>query len=244
MAWSKKRSGRKMRGRRRMNGRKGKATMIKSKTTVVADRAVVKLPYVDYTNYTLNGGGGGVKSYNINSIYDPEPGTINDQPLGFDQWGSFFARYRVFKVDYEATILNLGTNMAGGITAFAGSSIQTDYTALELPYTKRFTCGAAGTGGAPKTVVRGSISLPKLNGLTPAQYKSEASTGATWSSNPGYDTNRLFLSFFPTHAVTDVVNVDVVMRLTYHCELFDRNQLNVSTTRDTPVKQDIEVISN
>lgn len=242
MAWNKKRAPMKKRNWRRKG--KGKLSIAKARTTVLPDKMIVKLPYVDYTNYTLTGGAGGAKKYCLNSIYDPEPGTINDQPMGFDEWGKFYSRYRVFKVDYEATILNLGVNTSGGITATTTTSIQPDYSCLELPYTKRFSLGAAGTGGAPKQVIRGTISLPKLAGLTSAQYKDEATTGATWNTSPGYDVMNLFLSFFPTHSSLDTVNCDVVMRLTYHVELFDRNQLNVSSTAPSSEKIVIENISN
>ena len=76
------------------------------------DRLITKFSYKDNVNLTdvLSFG---TKIFRLNSIYDPDLDLVNGhQPLGYDQWSTFYNKYRVYKAVVRATIMN---NQNGGI---------------------------------------------------------------------------------------------------------------------------------
>lgn len=85
----------------------GKITALK--TATVPDRLVLKMKYVD--NFQLIGAGGASRVFRLNSIYDPDTSVVNGhQPLGYDQWNTFYQKYRVFKAIVTLKAINAGVD--------------------------------------------------------------------------------------------------------------------------------------
>jgi len=76
----------------------------------------VKLPYVGHT--TLTPGTAGVPAYiflRAGSCYDPEYAVGGHQPLGFDQWSTFYNHYTVIGSTLKCTYHTLATTPQGPV---------------------------------------------------------------------------------------------------------------------------------
>ncbi|MEO5351372.1 MAG: hypothetical protein H7836_17280, partial [Magnetococcus sp. YQC-3] len=139
----------------------------------IPDKMLVKLPYTDLQGVTAFGAPNwrAQKSYNVNGLYDPETLAINQQPLYFNEYAGLYSRYRVYKIDYDVTMINTTNSAtAGSLTFAAGNDAPNllDNQQLEQPYSRRFTLGlgSASTSAQSQKRVKGSIFLPRVAGLT------------------------------------------------------------------------------
>lgn len=179
------------------------------------------------------------KSYNINSLYDPETGALNQQNLYFNEYMLLYRKYRVFKVDYAITIWNTTVNSAvTGSISFDEQGNQmgiSDIQQLSKPYSKRFSLAPAGNTGSFKTI-RGSIYLPRVLGLTPEQFRTSVGVDATWGGKDANPSRVIQLSINARNVNPGAVaNLQAEARYTCHCEFFDRDTGVVGT--DAPVEE-------
>lgn len=192
---------------------------------------MVKLPYTDLQS--LTGSLAVQKSYNVNGIYDPETGALNDQNLGFAEYMRLFNRYRVYKVDYQVTLYNVATDSAiAGSLSFSEQGQQMvigDVQQLQLPYSRRFTLAPQGNTGSMKTI-KGSILLPRVTGLTAEQYRTSDYFWGTSSSNPSTVLQMSINAININALVNCGLQCDV--RYTAHVELFER--IDILSSRAPP----------
>jgi len=231
-------------GRARRGGRKIAVARFVQRT--IPDKLMVKLPYTDLQG--LNGSGSSAdnwraqKGYNINSLYDPETGALNQQNLGFQQYMQLFRNYRVYRVDYDVTIINTSMSAVAGSISFnppGGQMDITDIQNLQVPYSRRFTLGLGGSSSSSSAQsmkrIKGSINLPRVCGLTSEQYRT-ASGGEGFAGG---------LSFNPAEIVQMSINVmninnsvqattQLDIRYTCHVELFNRVKVFGS---DAPIEE-------
>jgi len=219
-------------GRARRGGRKISVVRIAQRT--IPDKMIVKLPYADLQG--LNGSGSSSdnwraqKGYNINSVYDPETGALNQQNLGFQQYMALYSKYRVFRVDYDVTIINTSMSAVAGSVSFNPSGAQMDITDiqnLQVPYSRRFTLGLGGSSSSSSAQsmkrIQGSINLPRVCGLTSEQYRTATGPDGFFGyidANPDRIVQMSINCMNINSSVQATVQLDV--RYTCHVELFDR----------------------
>lgn len=232
-------------------GLKSKKPMAKAKMPSVTrisqrtfpDKLIVKLPYTDLQGFNGSGPSSSnyytQKSYNINSLYDPETGALNQQPYGFSEYSSLFKKYRVFKVDYDIVLVNTAPSVVAGSISFARQGYQiaiTDPQQLSAPYSRRFTLGMGATSGTSSAQsmkrIKGSIYLPRVLGYTPEQYRTNDDVVGTIVSNPANVAQLSINCINVNDGVQATIQADV--RLTYHVEWFDR--ITVFGT-DAPIEE-------
>lgn len=227
------------RARRAYNKSRPNVTRVKQRT--IPDKIMVKLPYTDLQGF--NGGGTfnyyAQKSYNINSLYDPETGALNDQNLGFTEWMSIFRNFRVYKVDYDVTLINTSQSAVAGSISFAPQGQQTNIgypQLLQLPYSRRFTLGLGGSSSSSSAKsmvhIKGSIYLPRVLGLTSEQYRTNDRFVGSTSSNPQSIVQMSLNCININQSLQATLQADV--RYTCHCELFNRETI-IST--EAPVEE-------
>jgi len=163
---------------------------------------------------------------NLNSLYDPDRSGIGHQPLGRDQWATWYNRYRVFKVDYVIEFNNLDDSQAATVAVINQNGIPTytDTSAFEQP--GAFVTSVAPVSGMSKKVVKGSVYLPRLNGKTPGAYKANDDTQAQMGANPAEVLTQAIVCA-PVIAASPL-NVGYTIKYVYHCEMFDPNTLGGS----------------
>lgn len=196
------------------------------------DKLRVKLPYTDYYSVACPMGGVGVtRSWNLNSIYDPDRTGIGHQPLGHDEWNNFYSRYRVYGVSYELTMTNLSADnvIAGTIntSSYVPSSSFVDVGTLEQPRSRKLRIG--NREGNSTTTMRGYLKLPPIIGQTNEQYRTSDENVALFSSSPVAQA-CLNLNLLAMNT-TSVAAVTVYIRMVYHVELMDPHPIGISVTK-------------
>jgi len=95
--------------------RKRKSNIV-SINRVFPQEMTVKMVYCAYKNIQPAGGGGiAYYSFWANGIFDPDAAAGGHQPLGHDQWATFYQHYRVLAS--KITVTYLGQNEGGNYPA-------------------------------------------------------------------------------------------------------------------------------
>lgn len=223
--------------------RRSKPSVVRIKQRTLPDKLMVKLPYADLQGF--NGSGTfnyyTQKSYNVNSIYDPETGALNQQNLGFAQYMELYNKFRVYKVDYDVTLVNTSQSVVAGSISFGKQGEQmniTDPQQLSVPFSRRFTLGIGGSSSASSAQsmkrIRGSIYLPRVVGKTSEQYRTNDLYFGTKGSNPSELIQMSLNVININQSVQATIQADV--RYTCHCELYDRDT-SILTGTDAPIEE-------
>jgi len=205
-------------------------TITALKALVVPDRLIVKLPYFNAAVLTAANGVPLDAQYRLNSIYDPDRTGVGHQPLGYDNWNSFYNRYRVFKVGYNIQITNVTAVAAaciGGLTATNGVLGQaTDASAFEQPHCRKFQIG--NSAGTSTKSLKGFINLPYVSGRPVVAYKTDDRYAAPFGMNPE-EALTLALQFLGVDSQIGMT-LHISVKLVYFCELYDPKILTLSST--------------
>lgn len=208
-----------------------------SSAAVRPDRLIVKLPYSENIVLSTGTNGQGMTyTWNLNSIYDPNRTGTGHQPLGYDQWATFYAKYKVFKVAYELTATSTWVNDTGetdagtqcGVLATNGvaAGTFTDGSFYEQPHTQKFSLGAA-AGQGSKTV-RKTIDLSLITGRPKVAYLSDPRYEANFGYNPA-EAMTLTFGAQPNWSGQNL-NMALSIKIIYYVELFDPLILSLSNT--------------
>lgn len=98
--------------RKKRGGRRRQRTNIRRLPgIVIPDRLQVKLPYTQRITLTTAGTPGVATDYVFrgNSPYDPDYTGVGLQPLGFDQWNSFYYRYTCTGSTIKVKFITVGS---------------------------------------------------------------------------------------------------------------------------------------
>lgn len=222
-------SGRKAIVYKRGEKRKGNKRGARSYTAVIAQtgrpqRMLAKLVYFTSGQLANTVGVYQTQQMNLNSLYDPDRSGVGHQPLGRDQWAVWYNRYRVYKVDYVITLINLDPDQPAIVSVINANGIPTwtDESAFEQPgsFVQQLS---PRDGGLSRKVIIGSVNLPRLNGKTSSAYKANDDTQALMGANPAEVLTQSIV-VAPTLAGSEV-NIGYTIKYVYHCELFDPNNL-------------------
>ena len=215
---------RRMRKPRKFFKRKPNYTTTVRNSVSRPQKLIVKLPYFTSGQLASSVGAYSYQIFNLNSIYDPDRSGVGHQPLGRDQWVPFYNRYRVFKVDYVITLTNADPAQPADCVVLNANGVPllTDDSVFEQPGSF-YASLAPRDGGASRKVIKGSVYLPRLNGLTGAQYKADENMQSTQGTNP---VEILTQSIVVAPVITgSEVNVCYSVKYIYHVEMFDPNNL-------------------
>lgn len=220
----------------RRRGYRRKRTTISSlaSATVRPDRLIVKLPYVDtlafndVNNYVT-------KTFNLNSIWDPDRSGVGHSVLGYGTWAQFYGKYRVYKVAYNITFSsavvvngpNPGQADYGytvGLRASNGTGVTVvDSAFFEQPHTRKAMIGPW-SGSSSKTM-KGTLYLPMITGRPSVSYKSDNTYAANFGYNP---TEFITLQLGALQANPALpCSLGVSVKLVYYVELFDATPLTI-----------------
>lgn len=126
---------RKYKGKKKYRTRKPRSTAILNALTpvgqVIAPSAIVNLRFSDFV--TIDPGAATAQSviYRANSVYDPRHAALGTQPLGFDQWSTFYDHYVVTKSTITVRFVPSAVTPVTG-SAIVGLSVQDDATTTAI----------------------------------------------------------------------------------------------------------------
>lgn len=202
---------------RRRHHRGSKLTMVTRQPTLIAPRFITKLKYSDEWVGPSSLGAPLLKTWRINSLFDPDRSVGGHQPYGFDQIAALYHKYRVFAVSWMVDVTpDTGLQSRCIIIPHDGVITSTNRTLLmELP---RAVTKESSLGG-PHIHMRGRIGLPRLRGQTSVEYKGDDENSALITADP---VNELTLCVAVCHAdASTTLNFQARITIIYHCEFFD-----------------------
>ncbi len=211
----------KKRTKYRNYGDKASTTIIRS-PSAITDSTIVALQYS--LNAPINSGvNPGVHIMRGNSCFDPSFTGVGHQPLGFDEWGTFYNNYIVYGCGWVASMLGDGSNvMNAAIVTKPSSTAITDFdTIKERPYSNYAMLGLQGSSNHIRRL-SGYQSTKKMYGLKELS-NSEDVYGAGMTANPSF---QWFIHLYVQHIdrIT-AVTANVEATFTYYVKFFNRKNL-------------------
>lgn len=187
----------------------------------VAPRLITKMKW----NLSFTSVGSTIDQYiNLNSLYQPagNVGVVSHQPYGYDQITPLYNRYRVFAVSYILTATALDGNQ--NTIAVVADNTNAVYTNVQLFGESPRSIIKQVNGNGTQQMIKGRISLPRLNGVTSAQYKSDDRFQSGVTQSP---TEIMCLHIGNWGSLSAGATDTTLFNLTvkYHCEFFDPNRL-------------------
>jgi len=188
--------------------------------TLAPQHMITQLKYISnyQKNLVIGGAAQSFNQYRLNSVWDPDyTNTQGTSCLGLAQWRTLYQRYRVFKLDYVIRLTNLtpDTTITGALVPANYYDASSSVSDFMRPLTRRFQLG--NNAGQNRALIKGSIYLPKLMGVTSAQYKADGTTESGWNGNP-----TMPLSMNIVMQSTNVLSTCAVaaqVDFTYHIEM-------------------------
>lgn len=198
---------------RSMNNRMG---------TMVPDRVRVKLRIMAAN--TLSGAVTLAATFSMNNLFDPFLGGGASQPIGFDQWCSFYQKYQVHASKIIFKYVNLSVTDGMWISIFP-SPISTNVLSVTTcgtqPYSKYKITGPS--SGNDIIVISNYCSCAKIVGRT---IKYDQNFCGTATSNPG---TQLYWQFNgQSLAGATNINANGFIEIYYWCEFWSRFQVDTS----------------
>ena len=217
------------RGRRGRRGSKRRATISRSVTSVASERYLTKLNYSELFAITYAGfGTPGIYQFRVNSIFDPNLTGVGHQPLGHDQLGLIYQRYRVRGMSYNISFANTEAKNAEVMISLRPNAAYSTVieTVRESAYTVYKTMlGEDGTSAAYKRA-KGFAKVSKLRGVARGVVNFDDQYQALIGANPALVPVLTIYVNNQNTAQSLVVNCRV--DLVYYVELFDRLVLEQS----------------
>lgn len=248
MPYKGRRQYRKRRAARRVRrrGQGLRTSIVRVRNSIIPDKMLVKLPYMDYQKVNSAGGNNGnyfQKTYCLNSLYDPEPSALNTFPLGFAEYSQLYQKYRVYAASYEISLWNGSddTSVMGSMyisnQGSTGGSNNLITSWMTQPRARTFTLGNK-SGGQSKITLRGKVALPGYAGLTAQQYKTDTETEGIMGSGGVSPINlvKLFLNLANTNQSVTTALVYATVKIIYHAELYERTTF-IATFSDAPTDE-------
>jgi len=182
---------------------------------------VVALPYVESIVHTP-GSFQEDYQYNLNSLFDPNRTGTGHQPLGFDQWATFYNRYVVTGVYFKVSFINTSSTVPLRVSCAATNSATaiTQLNSEEQPYSTSTVLGLS--SGEAVDSVAAYIDMPRLNGKTGAQYRASDNNSAQFGASPA---EIMILHVYLTSIDGSNITAQTDTRLVFEAELFDPLEL-------------------
>ncbi len=162
------------------------------------------------------------------SAFDPNLTGVGHQPLGFDQWSTFYTKYRVHGIKYKVTFVNTSTTFQADVAVIpknVSTVITNPNTLWERAYGKKRICGVEGSGQAVKAI-SGYLNPARALGFSKLQYNTDDLTMSNIASSP---STMAFLQLYVNDvAATDTIIVNARVELTYYTEFLVRQVLGES----------------
>ncbi len=184
--------------------------------SLLPDQMYVKLRYVESISKSgLNWS----HVLTLNGLYDPNISGSGHQPMGFDQWISFYARYEVLGSSMNATVLNdTSVSFRASLYPSTSSTPLSAGDAREQPYALTRYVGHA-AGGNGMVIFKKYMSMRKLEGRNTDSVNYTGNSAA----NPT-DTNYWILNAAALDGVS-MTTAFLDINLVYYVKFYDRHSL-------------------
>jgi hypothetical protein len=162
---------------------------------------------------------GAIYQFRLNSVYDPDFTSAGSTAQGYSAYSSLYSTFRVYRVRAMVRFYGVtsGTTTVGYVPGL-NSTVTANYAYLHAQPFAVSSLLQGNTGGAASVHTFNSIiDLPKVCGVTSAQYKNDMDFAHSAGSNP---VRPVFLTLFMNgHTTGSAQTVGFEIRLVYDVEL-------------------------
>lgn len=173
-----------------------------------------KLRYADRGAASSVSGVVGSYVFSLSGLYDPNITGVGHQPMGFDEIMPFYEHYHVLHVDVHVTF-----EIEGSARGFVALKVTPDTSLPSVPTTILEEgrnvvdyIDAVQSANAAK-VLRASVNVPGVMGLTRRNFLADTDTGGAINSNPVEQT-YLHCCVWGNAVTTINVAVNIVLEYT------------------------------
>lgn len=199
--------------------------------TIISDRSLVKLTYIDTTRSTINNAGGSNANirYAPTGIFDIDPHIASAAIPGYSEWANFYNYYRVHAFKYRVDFANLETSSVP-MTVYCIPVTPTDpgdnvafATASEYPGNPFFKYKwITSKGGMDRATLTGYVNCKKFVGSKSYDYDDNYSALVS-----GVPISNIWLVVGATSAnTTFTLGLAYQARITCYIEFYGRKRLN------------------
>ena len=188
----------------------------------VPNTKLVKLRYCDY--YTVDPGAGsslaGVIEFRANDMRDPDKTGVGHQPMGFDQWMTFYNHFRVIGSKITVKFFpDSSADIVAGI--YLDDDVTSETSLVKLTEQKKCNWKTLVAGGTSTAKVSMNYSAKKFFGKVQAQQSPQM--GSETASPSELSFFRVFAAS-PT-AGTDPAVINAYVTIEYIALLTERRTL-------------------
>jgi len=210
------------------------AKMLRSPAEIVPSEVRVTLPYVD--QFVLNATSASTDNhvYRGNSLFDPDFTGTGHQPLGYDQWTTFYSAWVVEQVRVKATItapdsVVVATSNNNAIFAISprrndNSTFTSVLTACEQPYTEWCLVG----GFQKPAVLTMTLDVAKFLGVSPLVLRNVIDYSGSIGANPLIITFLDFYCASPLAGTVDPAPANVTVEFEFVAKFYNAITLAAS----------------
>lgn len=209
---------------KRKRRKKNDHTTLTISRGVIPDVAAVQLRYVYNTN--LAGTGILRTVFRGNSCFDPDFTGVGAQPMGFDQYGALFRRYRVLGSKVKVMF-----SLGGSLNKTAGFVVPLDTTAVvgsgisdntEHQFTKTISIEQN-----QHNTINHYMSTAKLRGVLTDDVRSDSDYSAPIGGNPSLQW-YWHVGAYDMNGAGGGIDSSLQVEITYYVEFFNRETLPTS----------------
>jgi len=211
---------------RRGNGGRGTSILRGPSIDLIPDRLRVTLKWA----LGVSGSGVATPVYGElvpSNLVDPGGALAATQPVGFDQWMAFYARFIVMKSKLHATFVDDGGGQPMTLcVAMINSTLATGDWARFVSQARAWTCTFAGSGN-PGVISTGWNSHAEVFGVSESEFRANEDFAGAAAAAPA---DNLAYDFVVSDAGAGVgtVTYSINFYIELEVELFDRNTLALS----------------
>jgi len=187
----------------------------------------MQLAYAERVTLNEATAGAGISTtFSLNSLYDPNSGGVGVQPVGFDQMANFYGQFKVWKCKAKVTFCN--NNATAPVMCVLFGTFQPVVPSNPdawfcQPYAVSTRIDPI--GGISSRVLEFEFDIPKVLGLTKAQYTSDMDFVGTASGNP---TRQAYMVVGVRSANNSTAGTVAYVQLSYLAEFMQPQALNTS----------------
>lgn len=215
---------RKRRTKFRRQRKIGRSLVVNRSPMPVAPRFITRLKYASQfssTGLTIVAGVLSDYHFRINSLYDPDSSATGHQPYGFDQLIALYGNYRVFATSWIVTVPSSSQPLTVVVLPENGG---TTFSNLEyMSEQPRAITRTTPYNGGTATMIKGKMYLPRLMGVSSAEYRTDDRFAGDASSNPA-EIGLLHLGIYSPANCSVYPSIQII----YHCEFTDPNVVTQS----------------
>jgi hypothetical protein len=205
-------------------------TRVSTDVFMCPDTMRTKLRYTSRKTMTSTLGVYQLQVYSANGLFDVDVTGVGGQPMGFDQWMSMYASYRVISSKIRIRAGSVGTSAAAGSfllvllpqTTSTGLSDISDAESSAWSQAKIFELGS------PAINLSQTLSTAAVAGIAPSAVMSDFSLVGNTSANPA-DAHYWAIYLQSADAATTVI-AHVIVEVDFVVDFFDRLVIVLSSS--------------